>query len=417
MKSYKKSFLPYLILLLAFISANPYSKIPIGNTTTNWILYALIFLLFFYETRKMNVSFTKKGYWVVALYLSWALIGIIRGMFVMDNYWESKALVNNSFIILMPFCVYAFNSPYIVNKTLRLWIKIAFPAFFIFFYWMVGLSQFYLGPIYLVLCFLPIIKSKRWVLVIGFVGLLLLTYNIEDLRSQFLKAVMSFMVMIACIFHKHISDKLLRMAHWTLYVLPVCLLVLGLSGRFNVFEDVKNNYQGQYVSDVEDEEGNYADMAVDTRTFIYEEVITSAIQNNYVLFGRTPARGNDTYFFQDLAEDLKAVRKDYNIKYERNANEVCFPNIFTWLGLVGMLLYIGIYLMASFQGVYKSNNIYVKLIGIYVAFNFMYGWVENATGFNILNITYWLMISICLSPKFRSMNDSQFRMWINKIFV
>ena len=389
---------------------------PIGNTTTNWILYALIFLLFFYETRKMNVSFTKKGYWVVALYLSWALIGIIRGMFVMENYWESKTLVNNSFIILMPFCVYAFNSPYIVNKTLRLWIKIAFPAFFIFFYWMVGLSQFYLGPIYLVLCFLPIIKSKKWALAIGFVGLLLLTYNIEDLRSQFMKAVMSFMVMTACFFHEHISDKLLRMAHWTLYVLPVCLLVLGLSGRFNIFEDINKNYQNQFVSDIKDEKGRYADMASDTRTFIYEEVITSAIDNNYVLFGRTPARGNDTYIFQDIAEDLKTVRNDYNIKYERNANEVCFPNIFTWLGLIGMLLYIGIYLMASFQGVYKSNNIYVKLIGIYIAFNFMYGWVENATCFDILNITYWLMISICLSPKFRSMSDNEFKLWINQVF-
>lgn len=416
MNNKHRRLLPILLLFLAFISANPYSKMPIGNTTTNWILYALIFLLFFYETRKMNVSFTKKGYWVVALYLSWALIGIIRGMFVVENYWESKALVNNSFIILMPFCVYAFNSPYIVNKTLRLWIKIAFPAFFIFFYWMVGLSQFYLGPIYLVLCFLPIIKSKKWALAIGFVGLLLLTYNIEDLRSQFMKAVMSFMVMTACFFHEQISDRLLRMAHWGLYILPVCLLFLGLSGRFNIFEDINKNYQNQFVSDIKDEKGRYADMASDTRTFIYEEVITSAIDNNYVLFGRTPARGNDTYLFQDIAEDLKTVRNDYNIKYERNANEVCFPNIFTWLGLIGMLLYIGIYLMASFQGVYKSNNIYVKLIGIYVAFNFMYGWVENATCFDILNITYWLMISICLSPKFRSMSDNEFKLWINQVF-
>ena len=107
---------------------------------------------------------------------------------------------------------------------------------------------------------------------------------------------------------------------------------------------------------------------------------------------------------------------DYNIKHERSKNEVCFPNIFTWLGLVGMLLYIAIYIWASFIGVYRSKNYYVKLCGIVVAFNFLYGWVENVTAFDILNFTYWIFISICLSSKFRSMTDEDFKSWYNSLF-
>jgi hypothetical protein len=255
-----------------------------------------------------------------------------------------------------------------------------------------------------------------WVCVIGFLGLLLLTYDIEDQRSQFLKAAMSLAVMLACFFRGVIGDRLLRFVHWTFYVIPVVLLVLGISGKFNIFQDINKNYKGKYVSSKINEYGTYADMSADSRTFIYYEVITSAIDNNYVLFGRTPARGNDTSAFEDLADNLKSVYNDVNIKRERSGNEVCFPNIFTWLGLVGMLLYIGIYLVASFMGLYRSRNYYVKLLAVYVAFNFMYGWVENVANIDILNVNYWLMISICLSSKFREMGDRKFGLWVNKIF-
>lgn len=411
-----RSVLPVLILLLGFVSVNQWSRMPIGNTTISWLLYAAILFVFLYEQRRRKVSFVQDGYWIVTLYLLWAVVGIARGFFVSENYWETKALIRNAFILLFPLCVYAFYSPFVVKKTLRLWCFVAIPAFFLFFYWVAGITQFYLGPIYLLLCFLPLIRNKLWVCVIGFLGLLLLTYDIEDQRSQFLKAAMSLAVMLACFFRGVIGDRLLRFVHWTFYVIPVVLLVLGISGKFNIFQDINKNYKGKYVSSKINEYGTHADMSADSRTFIYYEVITSAIDNNYVLFGRTPARGNDTSAFEDLADNLKSVYNDVNIKRERSGNEVCFPNIFTWLGLVGMLLYIGIYLVASFMGLYRSRNYYVKLLAVYVAFNFMYGWVENVANIDILNVNYWLMISICLSSKFREMGDRKFGLWVNKIF-
>ena len=38
---------------------------------------------------------------------------------------------------------------------------------------------------------------------------------------------------------------------------------------------------------------NIEGFAANTRTFMYKEVISSAVDNNYVIWGRTPARGND----------------------------------------------------------------------------------------------------------------------------
>lgn len=416
-KLYRDSYIPLLFLLLAFVSVNQFSSVPIGNTIMVWILQIAILFSVWKQKVYTQIGTFTHPYCIVGLYLVWAIIGIVRGVFVAENYWEYKNLVNNSLILLFPICVYVFNSPILISRVLQMWLRYAIPAFFLFFYWVSGLTQFYLGPIFFFICFLPLVRNAKWKYLLLIMGLALLSYDIQDQRSQFIKALFSFLMMLAVLMRKYLPDLMLRLAHAILHILPLVLLILGLLGVFNIFRDTSEFYNGKFLSSKEDKNGNHADMSADTRTFIYYEVITSAINNNYVLLGRTPARGNDTESFWGLADDLQSVKKVENIKHERVKNELCFLNIFTWLGLIGMLLYIGIYVTASYLGVYKSRNIYVKLIGLYVAFNFMYGWIENVTNFDILNFNYWLMISICLSTKFRKMTDRLFEKWICRIFA
>ena len=110
------------------------------------------------------------------------------------------------------------------------------------------------------------------------------------------------------------------------------------------------------------------------------------------------------------AENLKTG------KYERHSNEVCHPNIFTWLGLVGVILYSLIYLKSSYLAVYKSNNIYIKILGVFIAFRWAYGWVEDFNRFDIMNISLWMMIAMGFSEQFRDMTDRDFKIWIRSIF-
>ncbi|WP_295913157.1 hypothetical protein [uncultured Alistipes sp.] len=153
------------------------------------------------------------------------------------------------------------------------------------------------------------------------------------------------------------------------------------------------------------------DLSDDTRTFIYEEVITSAIRHRYVLFGRTPARGNDSAWFGAYnAEELNTG------KYERHSNEVCHPNVFTWLGLIGMLMYSFLYLKSSYLAVYCSNNLFMKLLGVFIAFRWAYGWIEDFNSFQIMSISIWMMIAMGFSASFRQMNNNMFKTWIRSIF-
>lgn len=127
--------------------------------------------------------------------------------------------------------------------------------------------------------------------------------------------------------------------------------------------------------------------------------------------GRTPARGNDSASFGSYnAEKLKTG------KYERHFNELCHTNIFTWLGLIGVILYSFIYFRSSYLAVYKSNNIYIKYLGCFIAFRWAYGWIEDFNQFDIMNISLWMMIAMGISFQFRSLSNQQFKLWINSIF-
>src|SRR5690606_8120152 len=118
------------------------------------------------------------------------------------------------------------------------------------------------------------------------------------------------------------------------------------------------------------------DITADTRTFIYAEVLQSAAINHYWLFGRTPARGNDSYTFGAMAYELTH-------RNERVSNEVGLSNVFTWTGITGLFLYLLIYLRASFLAVNRSKNIYAKMLGVMVAFRWLYAWVEDVNNFSL----------------------------------
>lgn len=418
----KKAYLPLLFLFLTFVSANNFSTHPIGSTAIVWILNTFILAALYYQKKENQTSFLNKSYLTVTAFLVIAVVGIVKGGFVADNYWEMKTLVADTFILMVPFCVYSFSSPSVIQKILNTWLKYALIPYLLFFFWVLSTSQFYLAPIYFVALFLPIIPKKKWQLIILAFVIGLLLYHYQDNRSQAIKAAVSLCFTFGCLIHKWLPNIFIKFLQISLFVVPCYFLYLGVTGTYNIFEEISYKYKGINKIEVEtyDEDGNViivtSDAVDDSRTFIYEEVLLSAINNDYAIWGRTPARGNDTYFFYDQAMDLAGVKNVENIKNERSMNELCFLNIFTWLGLVGMVAYILIFLHASILAIYKSNSFYMKLIGLYIAFNFAYGWIENTTNFDIINFVYWMAISMALSPEFRKMSDDEFKKWFADIF-
>lgn len=411
MKLTIKYIFPFLILLNSIMSISQWSIIPLGNTTIMWIVnFAIVFIILAYKKRYFQ-PINKKDYLIITIYFIWLIIGIIRGIFVVENYWEWKQLFEGILSLSLPILVYVFVNPIILKNILKFWFRYAFPIFFLFIYWVLprDIYHYYLGPVLVMACFLPILK-KKWQFIF-FALLILMIFADFGARSQIIKSVAAILMSVAYLFGKYMSEKILKITHWFLYILPIFLIVLGISGVFNVFEDFSTVTEKFISGNKSINERKSNEMSADTRTFIYVEVIESALKNDYVIMGRTPARGNDSVAFGEFnAEELKTG------KYERHSNEVCFPNIFTWLGLIGMILYCLIYLQSSYLALYKSKNLFMKLIGVYIAFRFLLGWIEDFNRFDISNIALWMVIAMGFSVEFRRMNNQEFILWVKSVF-
>ena len=64
----------------------------------------------------------------------------------------------------------------------------------------------------------------------------------------------------------------------------------------------------------------------------------------------------------------------------------------------------------------NSNNTYSKMIGIFVAFRWIYAWVEDINNFSLTTYFLWVIIGFCLSSKFRKLTNLEIKIWIQGIF-
>lgn len=410
MLSYTKIF-SFLFLFTTIESIIVFTKIP-NLPTLVWWIFNSIFILFALILIKKNYKQYEDdtSLLFVNLFLICNIISICRGFFIAENYWEWKNLLNTLFVFLIPIFIYLFRNKDIFQNVLSFWLKYMIYVFLIFIPFIV-ISDFtgkYFSPILLLLLVFPLLsfKWKIITLIITFGAI----FTALDARSSVIKFTVAFILGNLYYFRAFFIDKFFKALHMALILLPLILFILGVSGVFNIFK--MNDYiKGDYkIMSNDTGKTKESSLTGDTRTFIYVETITSAIKNNYVLQGRTPANGYDSKWFGDeLKWELGTG------KQQRFASEVSILNVFTWNGLIGVVLYFLIFLKSSYLAVYKSNNYFIKVIGLFVAFRWAYAFVEDFTNFDIQYILLWAFIAVCYSSSFRNMTDNEFKNWIKEL--
>lgn len=401
----------FLTLLLTIYTVNQWSTINIGPTFFWWIVFILMTICLI-KLRTYSHINNHKDYLIIKIYIFWIIICIIRGMFIAENYWEWKNLITTSFILIMPLFVFISSNEDILSKIIQTWVKFAIPFFFIFFIFILNTEAYgrYFVPLSFLALFFPLLSLKWKFIILSFTFFIIFI----DLtaRSNVIKAIVPLFFSFLYYFRKFFITKFLKLFHFFLIIMPFIFFILVLTGGFNIFK--MNEYiDGEYESStiVEDGSQENESLTTDTRTFLYVEVLQSALKNNYLVFGRTPARGNDSVMFGDQVESETNSKK-----YERHSNEVAVLNIFTWTGLIGLLLYYLIFIKASYLAVYSSNNVFIKILGTYVAFRWCFAWVEDFSKFDLTNIFLWIAIGMCFSEHFRSMDNFMFKNTVRNIF-
>ena len=148
--------------------------------------------------------------------------------------------------------------------------------------------------------------------------------------------------------------------------------------------DVEYTYENK-------DQGTTGDIREDTRSDLYVEVINSALKYDYVWLGRTPARGNESFIFGPVIDKLINTKK-----MERYRNEACILNIFTWTGLIGVILYFVVFVKAIQLSLFDSNNFFIQLVGLYIGFRWLYAWVEDYRLFDNSTFILWICLGLSL---------------------
>ena len=398
-----------LIILITFYSVNQWSNLPIGNEYFWWFIF-LIFLNYLIKFKKLYTSvLIEKNFIYLNIYIYWCLICIIRGFLVFNNYWQLKNLISTSFFLLLPLIVYLSNSIISIQIILKNWFNYALIIFIFYFKFLFGDAiGKYLMPSSFLILFFPILKNK-WKFILIFILFFVIFYDFSA-RSNIIKFIVPFFLSFFYYFKNLLTIKILNTIRLILLFIPIILFLIASFGIFNIFKI--NDYIGDpTVSNINiSNKESEIELTVDTRTDLYYEVINSAIKNNYFIFGRTPARGNDSNMFGEYLKNH--LKTGIN---ERFSNEVSILNIFTWLGLVGVILYFLIFYRASYISINQSNNIFSKLIGLNISFRWFFSFIEDFSVLDLSNIFLWIMIGLAYSKTFRQMNNYQIKNWLNKI--
>ena len=295
-----------------------------------------------------------------------------------------------------------------------IWLKYAlifFPIFLLF----LDSEAYgrYLVPISFLLLFFPKLPLK-WK-IIGLSSVVFIAILSADARSNVVKFIIPLSISLFYFIRRFLNSNVRKLLFSTLIslllILPFAFFILGVTNVFNIFNlvDYTNNADKYVISDKKGEEVSILD---DTRTSLYEDEISSSIVNNYWIWGRSMARGYDT--------DAMVVRFDAgqtsSNRMERQDSEVSILNVFNYFGLIGVTIYFLIFSFASFTAVIKSKNIYMNLVGIYVAFRWAFAWVEDFNRFDLNYLFLWIMIAMCFSKQFNEMKNKEFEIWILSLF-
>lgn len=407
-KIYNK-YVVLTVLLLSIISVAPYIQLntglPVNNTFFWWIAQVLILFIFFKAKNTFCNKYERNNLLFISIYLSWNFISCLRGIFIAQNYWDWKNLIFNSFGLLLPISTYMVTNPRFLQLILFNYIKYILPLFTLLLFFIdKDAYGFYLVPISFLIIFLPVIKRPwQWIIIVISIFVIL-----SDLgaRSTVIKFLLPYFLLILYYFKHFIPKKFFEIIRIFLFVVPFVFFVLAITHVFNLF-NMDEYIKGDYVTKTYSADGEEDDLKSDTRTFLYVEVLQTAEKYNDWLIGRSPARGNESDSFGET---------DPSNRNERIGNEVAILNIFTWTGILGILCYFLIFYHSSYLAINESNNIFSKLMGLSVAFRWIYAWVEDVNIFNLTTFFLWILIGFCYSKSFRLMTNAEIKYWVLGIF-
>ncbi len=374
----------YIVLVSVIpIIANIFNPGIVGIPQLITQILTTYFLYNLYGTRQYELL---DGKMVFKLWLIILFFGVVRAFFTKISSYEGfrdslLALLN----IATVYCAYL-GGLQNTRTYLKAFLIILLPCAIISsLKWdAYGLSDVahILYPISLLLLLTPYV-SKKWKITLVTIALFSFFYDISVRSNVLLLGFSAILLMLYLVSRNRYQIRFRKVTWIACFIVPVFFLILGVSGKYNIFKELmstKITISGG---------GKNRTYLVDSRTAVYKDVFRSLDNMESWIIGKSPV------------SKIKTQMNLMNKKEGRGRTESGFLNILYFYGLIGVLCYMCLSIYASYLAVFCTNNKLVTLVGLYVAFKFLFIFIEEP---NITMTTYFA-IGLCLNPVFRNMEE------------
>lgn len=399
-------YFPWQIILMTLnpvVKAYALGKIPQAYDYIVYIMIAVTALWFYianYKVINKEYHYLSFAYKVLIAYV---LVGFIKNIFVPSGLYPFfKLNVCTAFLAFGSIFIFIYEQT-IIRKVIQLWWKVV-PIVFCLTFWKVEKSQYIIMMQFclLFLIFLPFFSKIRKIAIIGL--LVFVAYNGMQQRIDFLSYLLPILLYVVVKQCLKFDRKFFKASFHTLMLLPVFFLSLFLYSGFNVLN------MDSYVHD-DIESSSAGRMTDDTRSFLFEEAYISAVSNNYLLLGRTPYYGYDSYWVTQREGEGLEVRG-----VAQRASEVFIVNMLTWTGLFGCFMFFLLYYVIGIDTLSKTKNNLLSVLCLYIAIFWIISWISHNMFTPSLDyMILYIVIALCLNPIYREMSNRQMKNTLKRI--
>ena len=250
-------------------------------------------------------------------------------------------------------------------------------------------------PVIFFILFIPYLKIKQnaLILIVAFLSLFIAL----ALRSNIIHIITSLGIVSIFWFRKAINHRILLILQVALFVIPIFLLFRGIQGE-NIFNRSTN------VEFLITSKGEQENLAEDTRTELYSDVLKDLYESGDIWLGRGANGKYKTGGDFELPVELGNMRPDV---------EVGFLKLLIYNGILGVLFYSIIIWIAAYNGIAKTNNTLSQLFGILIASHWFILFLENIITYNPYYYFHWFTVGLCLSHSFRTLTNEQIKQWLH----
>ena len=402
----KISFIKFIVLATLvpplYWSFN-HGEIVIPTLLTLYPSLLLVLVLIF--TERFALMNQKKTVLIFVLYWTFTFA---RGLYDAKSYqdWTSLLSISVSNFIFLPLTIYLGAHKKYVGPLIRS-LLIAIPVIFILIYTGEDAGPYgfvkTLSGSFLILLMFPYLKKNLKIFVV-LILFFIVGYDIT-IRASLIYGFL-IVVCISTYYFKSIQMLILvKTLRRAALFLPLLFVFLGATGTFNVF-----NFGENYDSiELTNEDGDQKqDLLVDSRTGIFIDVHTALLNQKRVLFGLGGVGKTKTFLTKDK------VNQKYRKIYEegRRATEARMLNYYQWGGIIGALLYLALFIKASYLAIYRSKNWYMITLGLFVSFGFVMSFITDRLVYNLSSFSSYLMLGMCFNSELRAMTEREIKTYL-----